>query len=147
MEPTDRPTALISTVCISLLLRFYIDVVVDNDDDVDVDDGVEVDADIDGDIADDFHALEVHIAIEGDDRERPGWLMIVASISTPFGSPNIFWFRGVKFPFSQMSPCQKSNFLGVSCFPCAVVRLLQGAFLYYKIVKFAKVGVLLSLPQ
>ena len=46
MEPTDRPTAPISTVCISSLLRFHIDVDVDDEDDVDH----AVDGHIDGDI-------------------------------------------------------------------------------------------------
>ena len=46
MEPTDKPTAPISTVCISSLLRFYIDVDVDGDDDVDGD------GDVDGDDGD-----------------------------------------------------------------------------------------------
>ena len=39
MEPTDKPTAPISTVCIFSLLRFYIDVDLDGVDDVDGDDG------------------------------------------------------------------------------------------------------------
>ena len=46
-----------------------------------------------------------------------------------------------------MSPCPKFNFPGVSCFPCALVRLLQGAFLPYKIFKCVTVGVMPSSSQ